>query len=50
MPAGVQAGVTSTDSPVPGVPKDREEAGKTVLKREGGGAQPQDGAVLRAAT
>ena len=50
MPAGVQAGATGVDPTVPGVSEDREEAGKTVLKREGGGAQPQDGAVLRAAT
>ena len=50
MPAGVQAGPTSADSPVPGVPEDREEAGKTIPEREGREAQPQDGAVLRAVT
>jgi len=50
VPAGVQAGATSAVSPVPGIPKDREEAGKTIPEREGRGEQPQDGAVLRAAT
>ena len=48
--AGVQAGPNGADSPVPGVSEDREEAGKAVLERKSRGAQPQDRAVLRAAT
>ena len=50
MPSGVKEGATGADSSVPGVPEDREEAVKAVPEREGRGEQPQDGAVLRAAT